>query len=69
MKAIEVTGKLDEQGQLYLDQPINIFDQVLYESLYFFLKSLKQLNQDAPDDTPLDEIKASLKAELDDDAN
>jgi hypothetical protein len=67
MKALEVTGTVDRQGYLLLDQPIdvNIYNQesqrvrviVLFPEAII---SPQELEED-PDDTPIEEIKASLK--------
>jgi len=70
MKALEVTGTIDRQGHLLLDRPldVNISDQESHRVRVIVLFSeaiaptqLPQELEDDPDDTPIEEIKASLK--------
>jgi hypothetical protein len=66
MKALEVTGTIDHQGHLLLDRPldVNISDQESYRVrvIVLFPEAIApQEPEDDPDDTPIDEIKASLK--------
>jgi len=66
MKALEVTGTIDRQGHLLLDRPldVNISDQESHRVRVIVLFSeaiaTQELEHD-PDDTPIEEIKASLK--------
>ncbi len=59
MRAIEITGKIDEKGQLLLDEPLEVtgVDEVRVIVLF-------EENGDDPDDTPTEEIKASLRRAL-----
>lgn len=66
MKALEVTGTIDHQGHLLLDQPldVNISDLESHRVrvIVLFPEAITtQEPEDDPDDTPIDEIKASLK--------
>jgi len=59
MKALEVTGTIDRQGHLLLDQPldVNISDQESHRVRVIVLFSeaivLPQELEDDPDDTPI----------------
>jgi hypothetical protein len=61
MKAVEVTGTLDEQGQLCLDEPIKNFRPSAVRVIILFPEMTEEVD---PDDTPVEEIKASLKQAL-----
>lgn len=63
MKAVEVTGTLDEQGQLSLDEPIKNFRPSAVRVIILFPEMTEEVEPD-PDDTPIEEIKASLKQAL-----
>ncbi|MBE9233750.1 hypothetical protein IQ231_19275 [Cuspidothrix issatschenkoi LEGE 03284] len=60
MKAFEVTGKIDEKGQLLLDKPLEIhtFNQVRVIIL------VSDETESDLDNTSVMEIKASLKTAL-----
>jgi hypothetical protein len=64
MKAIEATGTVDDQGNLALDQPVidstpgRVRVIILYSE-----KDLEEAEQNL-DDTPLEEIKESLRRAL-----
>jgi hypothetical protein len=66
MKAIEVTGKIDSQGNLVLDEPIqgiNYRHQV--RVIVLVPESAEaEVEEVDPDDTPVEEIKASLRRAL-----
>jgi len=64
MKAVEVTGTLDEQGQLSLDQPIKNFRSSAVRVIILFPEMTEEFAPDDPDDTPIEEIKTSLKQAL-----
>lgn len=64
MRAIEVTGKIDEQGQLSLDQPIKVKSPSQVRVIVLFPEALDEIEEEDPDDTSLDEIKASLRRAL-----
>ncbi|NET13916.1 MAG: hypothetical protein F6K08_14280 [Okeania sp. SIO1H6] len=63
MKAIEVTGTLDEKGQLFLDQPIENSAPGKVRVILLFPEVTSE-NEPDPDDTPVEEIKASLRRAL-----
>ena len=64
MKAYEVTGTIDENGQLILDHPM---EKVIMPSrvrvIILFNESTDELESD-PDDTPVEDIKESLRKAL-----
>lgn len=66
MKALEVMGKIDEKGQLLLDEPleINSFSRVKVILLISDESENHHENEYDPDDTPVEEIKASLRRGL-----
>ncbi len=55
MKAIEVTGRVDERGNLSLDRPIEITTPSSVRVIVLFDEE-----ESDPDDTPVEEIKAGL---------
>ncbi|GGA42235.1 hypothetical protein [Okeania sp. KiyG1] len=63
MKAIEVTGTIDENGQLFLDQPIENLPPGKVRVILLFPEVAEEDEPD-PDDTPVEEIKASLRRAL-----
>ncbi|MFB2896952.1 hypothetical protein ACE1CI_28900 [Aerosakkonemataceae cyanobacterium BLCC-F50] len=63
MKAVEVTGTLDETGQLLLDRPIENFPPSRVRILILFPDVTEEEETD-PDDTPIEEVKASLRRAL-----
>ncbi|AFZ11858.1 hypothetical protein Cri9333_0943 [Crinalium epipsammum PCC 9333] len=63
MKAVEVTGNIDEKGQLFLDEPIEVETPSKVRVIVLFTEPNDQLESD-PDDTPIEEIKASLRRAL-----
>ncbi|NEO57950.1 MAG: hypothetical protein F6K54_35785 [Okeania sp. SIO3B5] len=63
MKAIEVTGTLDEKGQLFLDRPIENSIPGKVRVILLFPEVTEEIEPD-PDDTPVEEIKASLRRAL-----
>jgi hypothetical protein len=62
MKAIEVTGKIDSQGNLVLDEPIQ--GTTYPHQVRVIVLVPEQLEEVDPDDTPVEEIKASLRRAL-----
>ncbi|AFY83154.1 MULTISPECIES: type II toxin-antitoxin system RelN family antitoxin [Oscillatoriales] len=56
MKAVEVMGKVDDKGQLLLDEPLDIKS----ESRVKVILLISDEDDLDPDDTPAEEIKASL---------
>ncbi|MBD1828819.1 hypothetical protein NDI47_24950 [Microcoleus vaginatus GB1-A2] len=63
MKAFEVTGTIDEQGQLILDRPLTV-DTPGPVRIILLLPEPTDEAEDDPDDTPAVEVKASLTREL-----
>lgn len=64
MKALEINGQIDEQGQLHLieplPQPLDSSKQVRVIILY----PDEEYGTEEPYDTPIEEVKASLKRAL-----
>lgn len=62
MRAIEVTGNIDAEGNLLLDEPI----QAAASSRVCVILLFSELAEDAddPDDTPVEAVKASLQRAL-----
>lgn len=62
MKAFEVMGKVDRQGQLLLDEPLEIKSDSRVKVILLIA------DEDVldPDDTPVEEIQASLIRALQD---
>jgi hypothetical protein len=63
MKAFEVTGTIDEKGQLLLDRPLVTETPGRVRIIVLFQEPTDEAEDD-PDDTPVVEIKASLKRAL-----
>ena len=63
MKAFEVTGTIDEKGQLLLDRPL-IAENPGPVRIIVLLPKPTDEAEDDPDDTPVEEVKASLKRAL-----
>lgn len=63
MKAVEVTGTLDEKGQLLLDHPIENF-QPSRVRIIVLIPEVTESAETDPDDTPIEEVKASLRRAL-----
>ncbi len=64
MKAIEVTGKIDSQGNLILDQPIQGTTYPHQVRVIVLVPEQEETEEIDPDDTPIEEIKASLRRSL-----
>lgn len=62
MKAIELTGTIDEQGQLLLGQPIKLEVSGKVRVIVLYTEPSEESEYDF-DDTPIEEIKASLISE------
>ncbi|MFN9839272.1 MAG: hypothetical protein ACK56Z_01290 [Pseudanabaena sp.] len=60
MRAVEVTGTIDRKGHLLLDQPFDEDISSRVRVIVLFSESVQELEDD-PDDTPIEEVKASLK--------
>ncbi|MDZ8051591.1 MAG: hypothetical protein RMX68_006340 [Aulosira sp. ZfuVER01] len=63
MKAIEVTGKIDAQGNLILDEPIQ-GTTYPHQVRVIVLVPEPAESEEFDDDTPVEEIKASLRRAL-----
>lgn len=64
MKAIEVTGKIDSQGNLILDEPIQGTTYPHQVRVIVLVPEQEETEEIDPDDTPIEEIKASLRRAL-----
>ncbi|AFY44441.1 hypothetical protein [Nostoc sp. PCC 7107] len=64
MKAIEVTGKIDSEGNLILDQPIREITYPYQVRVIVLVPEPTAAEEIDPDDTPVEEIKASLRRAL-----
>ncbi|MEH2192832.1 MAG: hypothetical protein V7K98_09350 [Nostoc sp.] len=64
MKAIEVTGKIDTQGNLVLDEPIQGTTYPHQVRVIVLVPEPAEIEEVDPDDTPVEEIKASLRRAL-----
>ena len=60
MRAVEVTGTIDREGHLLLDQPFGEDIASRVRVIVLFSETVQELEDD-PDDTPIEEVKASLK--------
>ncbi len=63
MKAFEVTGTIDEKGQLILARPLTL-DNPDPVGIILLLPEPTDEAEDDPDDTRVAEVKASLKRSL-----
>ncbi|MEG4799968.1 hypothetical protein QUB63_07930 [Microcoleus sp. ARI1-B5] len=63
MKAVEVLGTIDEKGQLFLDRAIEDFPPSRVRVIVLFAEVTEEVETD-PDDTPIAEVKASLRRAL-----
>ncbi|MBE8991246.1 hypothetical protein [Nostoc sp. LEGE 12450] len=64
MKAIEVTGRIDSQGNLLLDEPIHGNTYPHQVRVIVLVPEQAEAEEVDPDDTPVEEIKASLRRAL-----
>ena len=60
MRAVEATGTIDRQGHLLLDHPFDVDISGRVRVIVLFSEPVQELEDD-PDDTPIEEVKASLK--------
>jgi hypothetical protein len=63
MKAVELTGVVDEQGNLSLDEHAPLVDKGNVRVIILYAKDTEEFAQD-PDDTSVEDIKASLRRAL-----
>ena len=61
MRAVEVTGTIDRQGNLLLDRPFDVVDRSNRVRVIVLFSEPSEPQEEDPDDTPIEEIKASLK--------
>nr|WP_318528525.1 hypothetical protein [Plectonema radiosum] len=64
MKAIEVTGKIDQEGNLILDEPIQGNTYPHQARVIVLVPEQGEAEEIDPDDTPIEEIKTSLRRAL-----
>ena len=60
MRAVEATGTIDRQGHLLLDHPFDVDISGRVRVIVLFSEPVQEMEND-PDDTPIEEVKASLK--------
>jgi hypothetical protein len=60
MKAFEVMGKVNEKGELLLDEPLEINTPAIVKVILL----VSDEDESDSDDTPVEEIKASLRRSL-----
>lgn len=58
MKAIEVTGSIDQKGNLILDELIHV---ETHPSRVRVIVLFTEQEESDPDDTPIEDVKASLR--------
>ncbi|MBW4515223.1 MAG: hypothetical protein KME11_08365 [Timaviella obliquedivisa GSE-PSE-MK23-08B] len=63
MRAVEVTGVVDEQGNLSLHEPVPLTAQGTVRVIILYSEQTEECEQD-PDDTSVEDIKASLRRAL-----
>ncbi|MEG4288906.1 hypothetical protein Q5692_07715 [Microcoleus sp. C2C3] len=63
MKALEVTGTIDEKDQLILDRPLALDTPGRVRIIVLFQEPTDE-GEDDPDDTTVEEVKASLRRTL-----
>jgi hypothetical protein len=61
MKAIELTGTVDDQGNLALDEPVLVSANSRVRVIILCSEEAIEVNSD---DTPIEEVKASLRRAL-----
>jgi hypothetical protein len=64
MKAIEVTGRIDSEGNLILDKPIQETSYPHQVRVIVLIPEITAVGEDDLVDTPNEEVKASLKRAL-----
>jgi hypothetical protein len=63
MRAIEVTGNIDEQGHLVLDELIEVMTPSRVRVIVLFAETVSELEND-PDNDSTESVKASLRRTL-----
>jgi PHD/YefM family antitoxin component YafN of YafNO toxin-antitoxin module len=64
MKAIEVTGIVDDKGNVCLDQPVEITAQSRIRAIILYSEEFANIEEPELYDTPIEEIKAGLLRSL-----
>jgi hypothetical protein len=64
MKAIEATGTIDQKGNLSLEQPVDVAANSRVRVIILYGEESIESTAEDPDDTPLEEVKASLRRAL-----
>ena len=64
MRAVEVTGNIDQKGQLSLDQTINVAAPSRVRVIVLFPEVTDEIEENDPDDTSVEQIKSSLRKAL-----
>lgn len=63
MRAVEVTGVVDEQGNLSLYEPVPVPARGIVRVILLYPEPTEEPEQD-PDDTSVEDIKSSLRRAL-----
>ncbi len=63
MRAVELTGVVDDQGNLSLHEPVSLMAQGTVRVIILYPEQTEEFEQD-PDDTSVEDIKASLRRAL-----
>jgi hypothetical protein len=63
MRAVEVTGNIDEQGHLVLDETIEVMTPSRVRVIILFAETMSELEND-PDNDSTESVKASLRRTL-----
>jgi hypothetical protein len=63
MRAVEITGIVDEQGNLSLHEPVPLITKGTVRVIIVYPDQAEEFEQD-PDDTSVEDIKASLRRAL-----
>lgn len=63
MRAVEITGVVDEQGNLSLNEPVPLIAQGVVRVIILYSEQTEESEQDQ-DDTSVEDIKASLRRAL-----
>jgi hypothetical protein len=64
MKAIELTGTVDDRGNLALDEPVLVSANSRVRVIILCPEEPAETTEIDPDDTPLEEVRASLRRAL-----
>jgi PHD/YefM family antitoxin component YafN of YafNO toxin-antitoxin module len=64
MKAIEVTGIVDDKGNVCIDQPVEITAHSRIRAIILYSEEFANIEEPELYDTPIEEIKAGLLRSL-----